>query len=353
MRVAPAAAGGHEQVAASEAVLEPFQDAERVELAVDPALRPDHDPLPGRGQKILGSPTHVGPLLSFDGLEEAERLGRGAARVGRRELDRLQECGQEATHLAVPAPQILEVVVVGWPDQVGDLGHGLGELVPWDAGEDGVADATVGTPGVEQDEACLVEQQRGDVQILERAEASLLAGAFDAGEHRGDQLVEQVHDVIEGRGLLNLGEGEEGRVTAGRGHPGDGLRPCRGGEPAGAWTRGRHGGQIDVTHSQCPDVALLVGLTYAKSLSFASGVPLIAVNHIEGHIHAVIMESCRDGVPVAYPALALVVSGGHTHLFEVREGFRIDCWERPATTRPARPSIRSASCSGTAIRAAR
>jgi N6-L-threonylcarbamoyladenine synthase len=67
--------------------------------------------------------------------------------------------------------------------------------------------------------------------------------------------------------------------------------------------------------------SLLVGLTYAKSLSFASGVPLIAVNHIEGHIHAVIMESRRAGTPVEYPALALVVSGGHTHLFEVREGF--------------------------------
>ena len=68
--------------------------------------------------------------------------------------------------------------------------------------------------------------------------------------------------------------------------------------------------------------SLLVGLTYAKSLSFASGVPLIGVNHIEGHIHAVIMESRRAGTPVEYPALALVVSGGHTHLFEVREGFR-------------------------------
>jgi N6-L-threonylcarbamoyladenine synthase len=65
-----------------------------------------------------------------------------------------------------------------------------------------------------------------------------------------------------------------------------------------------------------------VGLTYAKSLSFASGVPLIAVNHIEGHIHAVIMESRCGGNPVEYPALALVVSGGHTHLFEVLEGFR-------------------------------
>ncbi len=64
--------------------------------------------------------------------------------------------------------------------------------------------------------------------------------------------------------------------------------------------------------------SLLVGITYAKSISFARGIPLIAVNHIEGHIHAVVLEA---GDLVAYPALALVVSGGHTHLFEVREGF--------------------------------
>jgi N6-L-threonylcarbamoyladenine synthase len=67
--------------------------------------------------------------------------------------------------------------------------------------------------------------------------------------------------------------------------------------------------------------SLLVGLTYAKSLSFATGIPLIAVNHIEGHIHAVVMDAKRRGTPVAFPALALVVSGGHTHLFEVRENF--------------------------------
>ena len=65
--------------------------------------------------------------------------------------------------------------------------------------------------------------------------------------------------------------------------------------------------------------SLLVGMTYAKSLSFATGVPIIAVNHIEGHIHAVMLE---QGSAVEYPALALVVSGGHTHLFEVREGFQ-------------------------------
>lgn len=68
--------------------------------------------------------------------------------------------------------------------------------------------------------------------------------------------------------------------------------------------------------------SLLVGLTYAKSLSFASGVPLIAVNHIEGHIHAVLLEARRTGTPVELPAAALVVSGGHTHLFEVQEGLK-------------------------------
>ena len=64
--------------------------------------------------------------------------------------------------------------------------------------------------------------------------------------------------------------------------------------------------------------SLLVGITYAKSICFARGLPLIGVNHIEGHIHAVVLE--RRG-EIEYPALALVVSGGHTHLFEVREGF--------------------------------
>lgn len=69
--------------------------------------------------------------------------------------------------------------------------------------------------------------------------------------------------------------------------------------------------------------SLLVGITYAEALCFAHkpparNLPLIAVNHIEGHIHAVILEA---GPSIEYPALALVVSGGHTHLFEVREGF--------------------------------
>jgi N6-L-threonylcarbamoyladenine synthase len=63
--------------------------------------------------------------------------------------------------------------------------------------------------------------------------------------------------------------------------------------------------------------SLLVGVTYAKALCFAADLPLIAVNHVEGHIAAVLLEQLEKQRPVSFPALALVVSGGHTHLFEM------------------------------------
>ncbi len=62
--------------------------------------------------------------------------------------------------------------------------------------------------------------------------------------------------------------------------------------------------------------ALLVGISYAKALAFALNKPLITVNHLEGHIHAVLLEERQKGnFQVEFPVLALVVSGGHTHLF--------------------------------------
>jgi N6-L-threonylcarbamoyladenine synthase len=65
--------------------------------------------------------------------------------------------------------------------------------------------------------------------------------------------------------------------------------------------------------------ALLVGISYAKALAFALDKPLIAVNHLEGHIHAVLLEERRKGNhDLRFPVLALVVSGGHTHLYLVR-----------------------------------
>jgi N6-L-threonylcarbamoyladenine synthase len=62
--------------------------------------------------------------------------------------------------------------------------------------------------------------------------------------------------------------------------------------------------------------ALLVGVTYAKALAFAEEKPVIAVNHLEGHIHAVLLEEKQKGNrELEFPVLALVVSGGHTHLY--------------------------------------
>src|ERR1700726_2808119 len=62
--------------------------------------------------------------------------------------------------------------------------------------------------------------------------------------------------------------------------------------------------------------ALLVGISFAKALAFALEKPLIAVNHLEGHIHAVLLEERQKGNrDLRFPVLALVVSGGHTHLY--------------------------------------
>jgi N6-L-threonylcarbamoyladenine synthase len=62
--------------------------------------------------------------------------------------------------------------------------------------------------------------------------------------------------------------------------------------------------------------ALLVGISFAKALAFALDKPLIAVNHLEGHIHAVLLEERQKGNrELQFPVLALVVSGGHTHLY--------------------------------------
>ncbi len=76
--------------------------------------------------------------------------------------------------------------------------------------------------------------------------------------------------------------------------------------------------------------ALLVGISYAKALAFALDKPLIAVNHLEGHIHAVLLEERQKGgfsnrgQELKFPVLALVVSGGHTHLYLAEQ--RSESW---------------------------
>jgi tRNA N6-adenosine threonylcarbamoyltransferase len=66
--------------------------------------------------------------------------------------------------------------------------------------------------------------------------------------------------------------------------------------------------------------ALLVGITYGKTLAQALGKPLVPVNHLEGHVHAVFLEAHKAGRAAKLPAVCLIVSGGHTVLYEVRAG---------------------------------
>jgi len=63
--------------------------------------------------------------------------------------------------------------------------------------------------------------------------------------------------------------------------------------------------------------ALLVGVTYGKVLATALGKPLVPVNHLEGHVHAVFLEAHAAGKSPKLPAVCLIVSGGHTVLYGV------------------------------------
>lgn len=68
---------------------------------------------------------------------------------------------------------------------------------------------------------------------------------------------------------------------------------------------------IAVTYGPGLVGALLVGICYAKSLAYVLKKPLVGINHLEGHIYSVVF----DNPPVEYPALAMVVSGGHTSIY--------------------------------------
>lgn len=71
---------------------------------------------------------------------------------------------------------------------------------------------------------------------------------------------------------------------------------------------------IAVTYGPGLAGALLVGLSYAKALAYTTDKPLVGVNHIEGHVSANYIEH-KDLKP---PFITLIVSGGHTHLVEVK-----------------------------------
>ncbi|MCX6587448.1 MAG: tRNA (adenosine(37)-N6)-threonylcarbamoyltransferase complex transferase subunit TsaD [Acidobacteria bacterium] len=70
--------------------------------------------------------------------------------------------------------------------------------------------------------------------------------------------------------------------------------------------------------------SLLVGITFAKAFALVRGLPLVPVNHLEGHIHAVLLEHPQTELP----ALALIVSGGHTHYYRCESNFRYELLSR-------------------------
>jgi N6-L-threonylcarbamoyladenine synthase len=71
----------------------------------------------------------------------------------------------------------------------------------------------------------------------------------------------------------------------------------------------REVGAVAVTYGPGLAGALLVGFNFAKTLAYARGLPLVPVNHLEGHIYAAWLDR---GERPAFPALVLIVSGGHS-----------------------------------------
>jgi len=63
--------------------------------------------------------------------------------------------------------------------------------------------------------------------------------------------------------------------------------------------------------------SLLVGVNFAKGLAFGQGLPLIGVNHLEGHIYSLWLTEAAE--QIAFPVVALIVSGGHSELVLVRD----------------------------------
>ena len=70
---------------------------------------------------------------------------------------------------------------------------------------------------------------------------------------------------------------------------------------------------IAVTHGPGLAGSLLVGVNTAKGMSLTSSVPLLAINHLEGHINSVFLQP--DSPP--FPFVALLASGGHTSIYHV------------------------------------
>jgi N6-L-threonylcarbamoyladenine synthase len=79
-------------------------------------------------------------------------------------------------------------------------------------------------------------------------------------------------------------------------------------------------GAVAVTEGPGLAGSLLVGINFAKTLAYVHGKPLVPVNHLEGHLYAAwLADDAREVAEPLFPLVALIVSGGHTFLVEMRD----------------------------------
>jgi N6-L-threonylcarbamoyladenine synthase len=90
---------------------------------------------------------------------------------------------------------------------------------------------------------------------------------------------------------------------------------------AGAGVSWSDVGGVAVTYGPGLAGSLLVGINFAKTIAWVHDLPLIGVNHLEGHVYAAWLHDAADEErdDPSFPAVALVVSGGHTFLVEMRD----------------------------------
>ena len=82
--------------------------------------------------------------------------------------------------------------------------------------------------------------------------------------------------------------------------------------------------------------SLLVGLSVAKAIAYVKSIPIVGVNHVQGHMAAVFLEHQA----LTHPFIALVVSGGHTSLYEAKAFGETSCWDKRWTMRLVRLSTK-------------
>lgn len=75
---------------------------------------------------------------------------------------------------------------------------------------------------------------------------------------------------------------------------------------------------ISVTHGPGLEPALWVGINFSKALSATWNVPVMPINHMEGHIYSVLMND-KEKADIKFPSLALLISGGHTELVLIKD----------------------------------